>query len=97
MNNSFQKNTGKVIEFPKDRITPFYKPRPGEGVANTKQRIFQSTPIKENNFVFRFHFKIIDRTGYPYQGVMKSLPLGVPEHDKIEKVVIIHMIVKFSG
>ena len=36
-----QKNTGKVIEFPKDRITPFYKPRPGEGVANTKQRIFQ--------------------------------------------------------
>ena len=36
-----QKNTGKVIEFPKDRITPFYKPRPGEGVSNTKQRIFQ--------------------------------------------------------
>ena len=25
-----QKNTGKVIKFPEDRITPFYKPRPTE-------------------------------------------------------------------
>jgi len=36
-----QSGKGKVIEFPKDRITPFYKPRPGEGVANTKQRILK--------------------------------------------------------
>ena len=36
-----QDNTAKIIKFPEDRITPFYKPRPGEGVANTKQRIFK--------------------------------------------------------
>ena len=36
-----QKNTGKVLEFPKDRITPFYKPRPGEGGKLTKDKIFK--------------------------------------------------------
>ena len=35
------KNQSKVVDFPKDRITPFYKPRPGAGVDNTKQRILK--------------------------------------------------------
>ena len=33
-----QKNTGKVIKFPEDRITPFYKPRPGEGLAGLEEK-----------------------------------------------------------
>ena len=32
-----QKNTGKVIKFPEDRITPFYKPRPGEGTTGIEK------------------------------------------------------------
>ena len=36
-----QKNTAKVIKFPEDKITPFYKARPGEGIEATKKRIFK--------------------------------------------------------
>ena len=30
MYQNIQKETAKIIEFPKDRITPFHKPRPGD-------------------------------------------------------------------
>ena len=39
-----QKNTGKVIKFPKDKITPFYKPRP----IQTKEKGF--IPMKAEQY-----------------------------------------------
>ena len=39
-----QKNTGKVLEFPKDRITPFHKPRP----IQTKEKGF--IPMKAEQY-----------------------------------------------
>jgi len=37
-----QKNTGKVVEFPKDRITPFHKPRPGDVKKNVEEVYFDN-------------------------------------------------------
>ncbi len=42
-----QKNTGKVIEFPKDKITPFHIPRPGEGIAGIEQRAKKIEALNE--------------------------------------------------
>ena len=41
MYQNIQKDTAKIIEFPKDRITPFNKPRPGDTLESTKKRIFK--------------------------------------------------------
>ena len=37
-----QSGKGKVIEFPKDRITPFYKPRPGDVKKNVEEVYFDN-------------------------------------------------------
>ena len=41
MYQNIQKDTAKIFKFPKDRITPFNKPRPGDTLEATKKRIFQ--------------------------------------------------------
>ena len=47
MYRDVQKNTAKVIEFPKDKITPFNKPRPGEGIAGIEQRAKKIEALNE--------------------------------------------------
>ena len=42
-----QSGKGKVIEFPKDKITPFNKPRPGEGIAGIEQRAKKIEALNE--------------------------------------------------
>ena len=41
MYQNIQKDTAKIFKFPKDRITPFNKPRPGDTLESTKKRIFK--------------------------------------------------------
>ncbi len=38
MFKNIQDDTAKVIEFPKDRITPFHIPRPGKGLAGLEEK-----------------------------------------------------------
>ena len=37
MYQNIQKDTAKIFKFPKDRITPFNKPRPGDTLESTKK------------------------------------------------------------
>ena len=66
-----QKNTGKVIEFPKDKITPFHIPRPGD--PKYADSVIKDLKSRDPIDAMKEANSIIGRKNPSYKGPYKNL------------------------
>ena len=71
MYQDIQKDTAKIFQFPKDRITPFHKPRPGD--PNYADSVIKDLKSRDPVDAMKEANSIIGRKNPSYKGPYKNL------------------------